>query len=417
LDRLYDVRADCIQRYAVYPPHRHYAGDGDCAIVRVRACFWDEEGMVTRRTTRGAARETFSPKESYLRETRNALEAKEYAQWIAFGPSVFQAARVLCSTGILSAIESEPEGLSIEDIVERVKLSEYGVRVLLEAGLGIGLVLVSEEGRYTLTKTSYYLLHDPMTRANMNFTHDINYLAFFDLEESIRKGAPVGLKRHGNWPTVYEGLAHLPERMRESWFGFDQYYSDTAFSAALPLVFKDQPASLLDIGGNTGKWALACLKHDAAVHVTLADLPGQLRMARENLTQAGFGARTTFLEMNLLSNEPIKGSYDAIWMSQFLDCFSEEQIVSIMAKCLPALAPKGKVFILEPFWDRQRFAAASFSLQQTSLYFTVMANGNSQMYDSRVFMRSVERAGFELVESQDGLGIGHTLLTCRARAR
>jgi hypothetical protein len=105
--------------------------------------------------------------------------------------------------------------------------------------------------------------------------------------------------------------------------------------------------------------------------------------------------------------------FDAIWMSQFLDCFSDDQIVSILKRCKQALNPGGHIFILETFWDRQRFEASAFSLQQTSLYFTVMANGNSQMYDSKVFIRLVEKAGLEVQDQKDYIGVSHTLLICK----
>ncbi len=75
------------------------------------------------------------------------------AQWIAFGPVIFQSARVLRDSGILRVIEdSHVTGLTIAQIVEKVKLPLYGVRVLLESGLGTGLVLVND-GVYTLGKT------------------------------------------------------------------------------------------------------------------------------------------------------------------------------------------------------------------------------------------------------------------------
>ena len=72
----------------------------------------------------------------------------------------------------------------------------------------------------------------------------------------------------------------------------------------------------------------------------------------------------------------------------------------------------GCVLILEPFWDRQKFEVASFCLQQTSLYFTALANGNSQMYKSETFIRCVEEAGFVIDEQIDNLGLSHTLLKC-----
>ena len=39
-----------------------------------------------------------------------------------------------------------------------------------------------------------------------------------------------------------------------------------------------------------------------------------------------------------------------------------------------------ELLIIETFTDRQKFDNAKFILEATSLYFTVLANGNSKMY-------------------------------------
>ena len=77
------------------------------------------------------------------------------------------------------------------------------------------------------------------------------------------------------------------------------------------------------------------------------------------------------------------------------------------------MPPDARVWILELFWDRQRFEAAALSLQLTSLYFACVANGNSQMYESSVFISLIERAGFEITVLTDHVGEFHTLLECR----
>ena len=41
----------------------------------------------------------------FSKDKKSAFAAKETAQWIAFGPVVFQSARVLRNSGILDAIE------------------------------------------------------------------------------------------------------------------------------------------------------------------------------------------------------------------------------------------------------------------------------------------------------------------------
>ncbi len=352
----------------------------------------------------------------FRKEKKSAFEAKEMAQWIAFGPVIFQAARILRNTGILKEIEnSGGNGLTIEEIIEKVKLPRYGVRVLLESGLGMGLVLINNK-KYTLGKTGYFILHDPLTITNMNFVHDVNYKGLFDLDKSIETGNPVGLKEFGEWTTIYEGLSQLPEHVQKSWFSFDHYFSDDAFPLVLPKVYNNGIKKLLDVGGNTGKWAIASSNFSPDIHVTIMDLPGQLNVAKKKVADLGLTDRISFSPVNLL-DESVKfpTGFDAVWMSQFLDCFSEAEIVSILKRCREAINDDGYVFILEPFWDKQKFEIAAFCLQQTSLYFTALANGNSQMYSAETFLACVHEAGFDIAEQTDHIGLSQTLLKCKKR--
>ncbi len=348
----------------------------------------------------------------FEKNNSTALNAIEEAQRIAFAPMVFQAARLLRNTGILALIEKRNEGLFIEEIYTELGLSNYAIRVLVEMGLGANL-LVKKDEKYFVTKTGFFILHDEMTRVNMDFIHDVCYKGMFYLEESIASGKPEGLKVFGEWETIYEGLSKLSEEVQKSWFAFDHFYSDNTFSKALPLVFESKPKRILDIGGNTGKWALQCLNFDKEIQLGILDLPGQVPMAKLKIDAAGFANRISYHECNLLSEmATVPLGYDVIWMSQFLDCFSDQQIVSILTLCKNALGDGGHIFILEPFWDRQQFEASAFSLQATSLYFTALANGNSQMYHSEIFKKFIDNAGLQIIQQWDGLGVSHTLLKC-----
>lgn len=344
-------------------------------------------------------------------DTKSALEAKGMAQFIAFGPVIFQVARVMRNSGMLAAIEaSGAAGLTIDELVEKVKLPHYGVRILLESGLGIGLIVINNN-RYRITKTGHFILHDALTNVNMDFVHDVCYHGLFDLDKSIETGKPEGLKVFGNWETIYEGLSQLPKHVQKSWFAFDHFFSDTAFPAVLPHVYKNGSIKkLLDIGGNTGKWAIASTKYNPDISITIMDLPGQLNVAKNKIAELGLTDRVSFHQTNILdASQAFPKGFDAIWMSQFLDCFSEAEITSIMSRCYEAIDEHGYVYILEAFWDKQRFETAAFCLQQTSVYFTALANGNSQMYHSEVFKVAVLKAGFEIVEETDNIGLSHTL--------
>lgn len=352
-----------------------------------------------------------------MKKELSAIEAKFEAQKIAFGPMYFQAVIAMRDLGILELIGNQRKGIAISEIVNRLDVSDYAVRLLIEAAVVIDVVEVFEEDKVRITKTGFFLLKDEMTKVNVNFMNDVCYEGAKFMTDSFRSGKPEGLKVLGNWPTLYEGLSQFPEKAKKSWFEFDHYYSDGAFPEALKIVFKDKPKRLFDVGGNTGKWSFACCEHDPEVSITILDLPGQLNVARKNAEERGLTDRISFHQINLLdSSQLIPKGADAIWMSQFLDCFAKEEIVQILKNAWQASDQDTRLYILEPFFDNQNFPAAEYSLVATSLYFTIMANGNSKMYSINIMKGLVEEAGFEVVETYPLIGDSyHTILECRKK--
>lgn len=361
---------------------------------------------------------TPSLKKVYSHEQQTALEAQRHAQEIAFAPVVFQVSRLMLKFGILEYLSNHRQGATQTEIAKHARISEYAAQVLLEASLSIGTVLV-EGDQYTLSKAGWFLLNDNMARANLDFIHDVNYLGLFHLEESLLNGKPEGLKVFGEWPTIYEGLSSLPEQVQKSWFGFDHFYSDGSFEAALKIIFDGERKvlRLLDVGGNTGRWALQCVSHNHDVKVTIMDLPQQIEMMRQQIAGKMGAERIDGYGCNLLDENTAFPTehFDVIWMSQFLDCFSEREVISICSRAAKAMTADTRLYIMETFWDRQRFETAAYCLTLTSIYFTAMANGNSKMYHSEDMRRCVAQAGLEVERIVDGLGLGHSIMICKKR--
>src|SRR5262249_56270071 len=121
-------------------------------------------------------------------------------------------------------------------------------------------------------------------------------------------------------------------------------------------------------------------------------------MAKKTVRDERLDDRIAFFALDLLDeSKSFPGGFDVIWMSQFLDCFSEKEIVSILRRAARALPERGLVYILELFWDRQPNETAAFCLQQTSLYFSCIANGNSQMYQSVDMIPSIRQTDLHLL--------------------
>lgn len=95
-------------------------------------------------------------------------------------------------------------------------------------------------------------------------------------------------------------------------------------------------------------------------------------------------------------------------MSQFLDCFSLDEARSILLRTARAMKAGAKLAVLEPLVDEQRHEAAALSLAATSLYFTVMANGNSRFFHGDELRRLFAESGLRIVSETPNLGISHT---------
>lgn len=167
----------------------------------------------------------------------------------------------------------------------------------------------------------------------------------------------------------------------------------------MQIVYSKKPKHIYDIGGNTGKFAIQCLSNSEEITITIYDLPGQLNKALKNVREAGFKDRVKGKEIDWLAPNPhVEKGADLIWMSQFLDCFSEAEIIIILKTCVATMDENTTLLITETFTDRQKFDNAQYVLEATSLYFTALANGNSKMYPASAFIKLVNKAGLKIEE-------------------
>jgi hypothetical protein len=345
-------------------------------------------------------------------ETPNEL-ARFEAQKLAFAPLLFQGARAMRDLGVLGALyKAGPRGLTVDEVSRETSLGRYAAGVLLEAGIATGLARVTGSPlRFAITKAGVYFVSDRLTRVNTEFSHHVCYRAAEHLAESLREGLPAGLRELGPFATVYEGLHALPPDVKRAWFDFDHHYSDSVFSEALAQMVAEKVRHIVDLGGNTGRFArafLAAAGPDAKV--TIVDLPAQVAMAKESL--ADLGDRVAFHPTDVRGPGLTLPRGDAYWMSQFLDCFPEGEIAHILGAVRRAIPPEGRAFVLETFWDRQRYEAARTCVIATTLYFACVANGSSRMLHSDDMERLVVGAGLRVASARHDLGLAHSLLTC-----
>ena len=346
----------------------------------------------------------------YRRNHKNKLskvEALSSAQKLAFAPFTFQAVGAMIDLGILKFLDNNSS--NIESIIKNCKVSKYTAITLLQVGVYSEILEKSEE-LYSLTPLGECFLHDEMTVKNFNFMRDVCYLGAYELTESFLKESPCGLQKYFvDSETIYPHVPNLPEKARKSWYDFDYFYSDNCYEDVLKIIFKDDIKEIFNIGGNIGKFEKTCKKYHPDCNLNIIDLPVNKDMAEKNVNSDNF----KFFSCDLLSEEKLPPISGAVFMSQFLDCFSENQILKIFEKIKLSAKIGTKVYILEPIIDNQEFAGAGLAISHISLYFTCMANGCSKMFTENEITSLIEKSELNIDKIHTNLGMHcYTLLEC-----
>ena len=345
-------------------------------------------------------------KNSERKQTR--ITALSKAQELAFAPLSFQTISAMLDLNILKFLDKNPSSLA--DIVSKLNLDSYTVKTLIQVAEVIDIVEY-DDGKYKLTPKGESFLYDDMTIANFNFVKDICYLGASELTQSFISKKPEGLKKFisNKEETIYPLVPKLPEPARSSWYKFDNLYSDNCFDKVFEIISSDFK-KIFDIGGNTGKFEKICLKNPD-IDITMLDLKENISARLNEPSLNG----CNFYPVNVLDNNVVypKMNNCAILMSQFLDCFSKEQILKILTDLKNNMDNVSRIFILEPFTDNQVFDAAKYALVHISLYFTCMANGVSKMYEQNEMIELINNAGLKLVRVYNNIGpFDYTLLEC-----
>ncbi|MBQ7450595.1 SAM-dependent methyltransferase [bacterium] len=336
------------------------------------------------------------------------IDALNEAQKLAFAPLAFQALASMLDLGIVDFLDKKPSDK--KEIIKSLNLDEYTVNTLLEIG-SLNNIVTQKDNIFELTKMGKMFLYDDMTKVNFNYVRNVCYLGASEMTNCFKSHKPKGLTKFvGDYPTIYPALTVLPKEMKKSWYEFDHYYSDNCFEEIFSII-TEKYSSVIDIGGNTGKFEKLCLSHDRNFDITMLDLKVNIDKIKDDPELEN----CKFSPINVLDKVPEypKMKDCAVLMSQFLDCFSKKDIIKILTDIKNNKNRKSSIYILEPYTDLQKSEGAKYALSHTSLYFTCMANGVSKMYTFEEMKELIEKAGINIINRFDDIGsYSYTLLEC-----
>ena len=269
--------------------------------------------------------------------------------------------------------------LTGREIAQKLDGDPRGVMMLLNALAAMNLLIKKGEV-YSNTPAAYsFLAKDSSQYIGHIITHHHHLMeSWYQLAEGVTTGKPVRTR-----------AAFSNEEWRESFLMGMFNMAMLAGPKIAEFIDLGQRRHLLDLGGGPGTYAiLFCLKNPD-LKATVYDLTTTRPFAEKTIARYGLSDRIIFQDGDYDEGD-IRGSFDAIWLSQILHAEGPEAAQKIIQKVVSVLEPGGLIliheFLLNPEMDGPIFPAL-FSLNM------LLGTDHGQSYSELQIIEMLARAG------------------------
>lgn len=242
---------------------------------------------------------------------------------------------------------------TVPALAETVGVSPRGLRMLLDALVGLGLLTkegTGDEARYGLTPEAEAFLVEGRPGYHGDFVRLHGTLMagnWMKLTECVRAGEPVNAFDNPEegakvWGELVDGLFPVG------------YAAATALGRELRRLHPQGPLRLLDVAAGSGVWSIAMAQNDPEVQAVAFDLPGTLPHTRKWAERLGVASRYEFREGDIRKNELGQGEFDAVILGHICHSEGPEHTPKLLAKAARALKPGGTLAIAEMVPDDDR---------------------------------------------------------------
>ncbi len=251
-----------------------------------------------------------------------------------------QVLSALVTLGLLEKLVDGPA--SPEMLALGSGMTHERMTLLLKAGVGIDLLKLRRDGRFSLTRRGAALVGVPGLR-QMILHHGAFYRDMGDPIALLKGEAETELA--GFWPYVF-GSDTDPDVTRT--------YSDL-MADSQSMVARDTLATvslkgvrhLADVGGGSGAFLAAVAADYPEIELTLFDLPAVMPSATERLAHMGLSHRIA-LKGGSFREDALPSHADAISLVRVLYDHDDDSVAALIRKVYNALPAGGRLIISEP---------------------------------------------------------------------
>lgn len=225
--------------------------------------------------------------------------------------------------GVFTALEAGP--LSVDELATTIGGDPAGVRSLVNVLVTFGYLRRDGDSDGVTTAAA------PGPVDAELFWHEVLFEHWADIEDTIRTGTP----RRG----FYTWLSERPAsgaRLRRMLAGAAVDLADDIVAALPPA------ATVLDIGGGHGDYAVELCRRRPDVRVTVFDLPETITALREDAP----AARVTAQAGDYLTDD-LGSGYDLVLLFNVLHGHRPEECRELFQRAAKSLSPTGSIAILD----------------------------------------------------------------------
>jgi 2-polyprenyl-3-methyl-5-hydroxy-6-metoxy-1,4-benzoquinol methylase len=263
--------------------------------------------------------------------------------------SGFMPARVLLTAIELDVFTAIGEGeVDAVEVAKQTRARVGPMERLLNALVGIGL-LTKRKGLFknTASGLTHLTANAPEPLRHIMQHRGNIWRSWSQLTEVVRKGKTnLGGRSKKREEEFVRGMA-------------DVGIVSAASTARLLKHELKSARRLLDLGGAPGVYGCEFARSQPYLKVTVLDLPGPAKIARETIKGQGMTERVHVKQGDMVKDKSYGRDYDIVFMSNVLHVFKAPQAREVVRKAAAALKPTGHL-IIKDFYIQRDGTAPTF---------------------------------------------------------
>jgi ubiquinone/menaquinone biosynthesis C-methylase UbiE len=242
--------------------------------------------------------------------------------------------------GVFDTLDLGPK--TVEEVARETGASVRGLRAVMNALIGLGLLARDEEQKYHLTPESatFLVTGKPGYFGGLLRHTSVQLLpTWLQLTEVVRSGKPA---MSVNQEEDGEKFFH---EFVEDIFPMS-YPAAEALGKALGVAKASSPVHVLDLAAGSGVWGIALAQKGPEVQVTAVDWPGVIDVTHRMAARFGLTDRFRFIAGDLLEVDFGSG-YQIATLGHIVHSEGEARSRKLLDAVYQALAPGGTIAIAE----------------------------------------------------------------------